>query len=98
MQFFCLVNGTPRNVPLSQMKFTVEGRECAIAGTWDNGKPYEPCRAQFRESLPYRWRAAFDREQFFWHDKDKPQCAINLSDRRGRYIATIYCQPVKESH
>lgn len=94
MEFFCMVNGTPRNVP--NMKFHVPGDECAIVGTWHDGKPYAPNKAAFRAALPYRWCAAFDREgEFvpFWHDRYAPQCRVNLADRRGRYLATIYCQP-----
>lgn len=100
MQFFCLVNGTPKNVPISQMKFRVDGDECALVGTWHNGKPYAPNRQQFRAALPYRWRKAFDREcqgLAFWHDDRLKQCHISLSDRRGRYLATVYCQPIEES-
>lgn len=89
MQFFCMINGTPRNVP--NMKFHVDGEECALVGTWHDGKPWRPNKAQFRAALPARWRAAFDREQSFWHVEGKPQCHISLSDRRGKYLATIYC-------
>lgn len=98
MQFLCLINGTPANVKTENMKFRVDGDECAIVGSWHNGKPYRPNREQFRAALPYRWRAAFDREQAFWHSKEggAEQCKISLSDARGRYLATIYCQPVQE--
>lgn len=91
MRFFCMVSTSRQNVPLHQMKFHVEGDECALVGTWHEGKPYRPNKAQFRAALPARWRAAFDREQAFWHDKDGPQCTISLSDRRGNYVATVYC-------
>lgn len=100
MQFFCLVNGTPNKVPLHQMKFKVDGDECAMVGTWYNGKPWQPNKEQFRAALPSRWRQAFDREYqgvAFWHDRHKDQCNISLSDARGRYLVTIYCQPVVES-
>lgn len=106
MEFFCMVNGTPNNVPISQMKFHVLGDECAIAGTWVDGKPYTPNKAAFRAALPYRWRKAFDRAcegLAFWHDyapgSGKPgKSQINLSDRRGKYLATVYCVPAnKES-
>ena len=89
MRFFCMINGTPRNVP--NMKFHVDGEECALVGTWYNGKPWRPNKEQFRAALPARWRKAFDREQSFWHVKDGSNCHISLSDRRGRYLATIYC-------
>lgn len=97
MRFFCLINGTPRNVP--NMKFYVDGVESAIAGTWHDGKPWTPNKAQFRAALPARWRKAFDRECAngiaFWHEKNgRAQCHISLSNRRGKYLATIYCQPV----
>lgn len=103
MRFFCMINGTPRNVP--NMKFHVDGLECTLVGTWHNGKPYEPNREQFRAALPQRWRKAFDREckgLVFWHETGvgknySPQCHVSLSDARGRYLTTIYCQPVKES-
>lgn len=100
MRFFCMVNGNPHNVPLRQMKFHVDGEECALVGTWHNGKPWRPNREQFREALPARWRKAFDRAcdgLVFWHDNGKPQCHISLSDRRGKYLATIYCNISKES-
>lgn len=104
MKFDCFINGTPRNIPVSKMKFVVPASECIIAGTWVNGKPWEPERKAFRESLPSRWRKAFDRAcdgLAFWHDSvpgrlEKGKCHISLSDRRGRYLATVYCVPAKE--
>lgn len=99
-RFFCMINGTPRNV--RNMKFHVDAEECAIVGTWHAGKPWQPNRAQFRAALPARWRPAFDRESHFWHDSvagsvKKGQCRISLSDRRGLYLATIYCSIAEES-
>ena len=99
MQFLCLVNGTPRSVPISQMKFRVDGDLCHVVGTWHEGKPYAPNREQFRAALPQRWRKAFDRACAgvpFWHGKHTEQCSISLSDRRGRYLATVYCQPIQD--
>lgn len=103
MIFDCFINGTPHNIPARKMKFTVPGRECAIAGTWVNGKPWEPERTAFREALPKRWHKAFDRAcdgNPFWHAvascrPDKGRCHVSLSDNRGRYLATVYCVPAK---
>ncbi|GLO68623.1 hypothetical protein MACH17_01400 [Phaeobacter inhibens] len=97
MDFFCLVGGTPYNVPTSQMKFTVGGEQAAICGVYENGIPYRPDREQFRAALPYRWRQAFDREMSnggFWFDKRRPKALISLSDVRGKYLETIYCMPI----
>ena len=91
-----MVNGTPSNVPKHQMKFHVAGAECALVGTYHNGKPYEPNRLDMRASLPARWRKAFDRAcegLTYWHDNNKALCTLNLSDRKGRYLATVYCVP-----
>lgn len=97
MKFFCMVNGDPHNVTLEQMKFHVDGEECALVGTWHEGKPWRPDKAQFRAALPYRWRQAFDRALAFWHVDGEAQCHVALHDRRGRYLATVYCMPVRES-
>lgn len=101
--FFCLVNGTPRNVPIHQMKFTVPAiKKSGLVGAWHDGKLYAPCPKQFRESLPYRWRASFDRAMrgdalgFFFDKYDNEACRISLTDARGKYLATIYCM-FKES-
>ena len=91
MKFFCLINGTPKNVATKNMKFEVRGEEKALVGAAHDGKSYEPNRAEFREKLPHRWRKSFDRELFFWHDEKRKHCRINLKDRRGKYLATIFC-------
>ena len=92
MEFFCTVNGTPRNVPLSQMKFRVPGTLAALVGTWVDGRPWLPDPAAFRAALPFRWRKAFDRDGAFWHGEGSAY--VTLRDRRGRYLATVYCNPV----
>lgn len=97
MKFFCMVNGTPRNIPAVQMKFHVAGVEAALSGTWVDGKPFSPDPAEFRAALPYRWRKAFDRDGAFWHDRDIPRCRVTLRDRIGRYLATVYCVPASEA-
>ena len=98
MNYFCLINGAPFCVPVSQMKFHVDAKEkFGLVGTWHNGKLYSPDMEQFRATLPYRWRAAFDRETAkgslgFWYDNDNSdRCHISISDRRGKYLATVYC-------
>ena len=91
MKFFCVVNGERK--PGVTMKFHVPAVECGIVGTWVDGKPWQPCPESFRMALPYRWRLAFDRAQGFWHVDGKAQCYVTLTDRRGKYLATVYCMP-----
>ena len=77
----------------------VPGVLAAIVGTWVDGRPWRPDPVAFRAALPFRWRKAFDRDGAFWHDKrDNAAPAYTvLRDRRGRYLATVYCNPLRES-
>lgn len=97
MEFFCTVNGTPRNVPLSQMKFRVPGTPAALVGTWVDGRPWRPDPVAFRAAIPFRWRKAFDRDGLFWYDKYNNATPAHtvLRDRRGNYLATVYCTPAE---
>ena len=58
-----------------------------------------PDRQVLRQALPYRFRKACDRAGGFWFDKfrDDSPAHMELTDRRGRYLTTLYLQPVKES-
>lgn len=57
-----------------------------------------PCRDSIRAALPYRFRKALDRAGGFWFDwsDDKSPAHMQLSDRRGKYLTTLYLQPIRE--
>lgn len=70
-----------------------------MTGHLENDKLYVPCPNETRDALPYRLRAAYERGVGMWFDNndDNLPCHMALNDRRGRYITTIYLQPIRES-
>lgn len=57
-----------------------------------------PDRAAIAAALPYRFRKAFDRAGGFWFDKNRETSPahVTLRDRRGKYLTTLYLQPIRE--
>lgn len=58
-----------------------------------------PDRAAVAAALPYRFRKAFDRAGQFWFNRhrDSAPATMMLSDRRGKYLTTLYLQPIRDS-
>lgn len=56
-----------------------------------------PDKQSLRLALPYRFRRACDRSGGFWFDKfcDDSPAHMELTDRRGRYLTTLYLQPIR---
>ena len=64
-----------------------------------NGEVFEPDLDAVRESLPFRYRAMFDRAtRAIWSDKHAPNgpATLHLCDTRGKYRHTLYMQPLFE--
>ena len=57
-----------------------------------------PDRQALRLALPYRFRKACDRAGGFWFDKfrDDSPAHMELRDCRGRYLTTLYLQPIRK--
>jgi len=54
-----------------------------------------PDLAAVREALPPHWRPAFDRNRDFWFPKDdaRGMPSMELRDKRGKYLTTLYAKP-----
>lgn len=103
MQFLLLWSGDKRGM----RKARIDAIENTVGtvGHWRGGKVYLPCPVQLREALPYRYRAAFDRDANWgglpqvWEDatnNDAP-LTIRLLSSRLKPLLTIYLQPLKDS-
>lgn len=88
-------------------KFTVRAVSAEIAGLYDerDGTINRPCDVDIVQLMPKRLRKAFDRSsKRFWHDARARIDAsgrlvggncpyLELTDYRGRYLATLYAIP-----
>lgn len=81
-------------------KPSVHARPAGIVGHYVDGVPYQPDRDAVRAALPHYWRKAFDRTNGTWwfnkHDATMP-ATLSFSDRRGRYLNTLYAIPYQFS-
>ena len=63
-----------------------------------DGKLWMPDSAAIRAALPFRYRAAFDRNcGVFWYDKRGTDYAatMHLYSSRNKPLMTLYLQPLK---
>lgn len=74
---------------------TVGSVEAGLVGVYLDGKPYKPNAAEVRELVPLHWRPAFDRAGPFWFDETGTRATVQLHDRRGRYLSTVYAHAVQ---
>ena len=94
MEFLLLWSGNRRGMKKARIA-GVESR--GIAGIWRNGKLYTPDRAAIRAALPFRYRAAMDRDPCIWFDAhhDDRAATMHLYSSRGKELVQLYLQPLK---
>ena len=102
MQFLMMVNGFHNGIARNKMKAFIPAIETrGIVGYWHNGKPYLPCKDSIRAALPKRWHKAFDRDGVLWTRENAARqfetILTTITDKRGKYIATVYFQPMEST-
>lgn len=95
MEYLLLWSGELRGMKKARIPAVAHA---GLSGNWRDGICYNPSRDSIRAALPYRLRAAFDRAAIWFdrHNDSKP-CTAYLTSTRGKQLATLYFQPLKES-
>lgn len=95
MEYLLLWSGIVRGMRKARIP-AISSR--GITGHLAKGQLVTPCKDSIRAALPFRFRAAFDRDSSVWFDKHKPDypCRIHLTNRRGKAMVTLYLQPLNE--
>ena len=78
---------------------SVGATESGLVGAYCDGAPYRPDESAVRALIPYRWRAAFDRNRAWWWPNEtgvRPWAYRSLHDRNGKHLTTIYAHAVAQ--
>lgn len=94
MEYLLLWSGDKKGMRKARIP-AIEAR--GISGHYRDGKFYRPDMTAIRAALPFRYRAAMDREPAMWFDKhdDGKAATMRLYSSRGKELVQLYLQPLK---
>ena len=93
MEYLLLWSGDVRGMKKARVDSTPS---TGIIGHYDGRDIVKPNSAQVRAALPYRFRAAFDRANGYWFDKNRNDAPAicDLYSTRGKLLVKLYLQPL----